>query len=62
MENAGRTNWAVEIRIIDDSGEEIERRIGGAIQVRGPTVMRRYLFDESDALTSPAGSKPETQF
>ena len=51
MENAGRTNWAVEIRIINDSGEEIERGGSeGAIQVRGPTVIRRYLFDESDAV------------
>ena len=45
MENAGRTNWAVEIRVIDDSGEEIERGGSeGSIQVRGPTVIRRYLF------------------
>ena len=51
MENAGRTNWVVEIRIINDSGEEIERGGSeGAIQVRGPTVIRRYLFDESDAV------------
>jgi len=51
METAGRTNWAVEIRIIDDSGEEIERGGSeGAIQVRGPTVIRRYLFEESDAI------------
>ena len=51
MENAGRTNWAVQIRIVDDSGVEIERGGSeGMIQVRGPTVIQRYLFEDSDAV------------
>ena len=51
MENAGRTNWAVQIRIVDDSGMEIERgESEGIIQVRGPTVIQRYLFEDSDAV------------
>ena len=51
MENAGRTNWAVEIRIIDDLGKEIQRGGSeGAIQVRGPTVVQRYFFEESDTI------------
>lgn len=51
MENAGRTNWAVEIRIIDDSGNEVQRGGSeGAIQVRGPTVVQRYFFEEFDAI------------
>jgi len=51
MENAGRTNWAVQIRIVNDSGIEIERGGSeGIIQVRGPTVIQRYLFEDSDAV------------
>ena len=51
MENAGRPNWAVQIRIVDDSGEELPRDGSeGKIQVRGPTVIRRYMFDDSEAI------------
>jgi len=50
MESAGRTNWAVQIRVVDDTGVEIESGSEGIIQVRGPTVMQRYLFEDSDAV------------
>lgn len=51
MESAGRLNWAVEIRIVDDDGNELPRDGSeGRIQVRGPTVIQRYMFHDSDAV------------
>ena len=51
MENAGRPTWAVQIKIIDDSGKELPRgNSEGRILVRGPTVIQRYIFEESDTV------------
>lgn len=49
----GRVPWGVELRIVDDAGQELPRdgKASGKLQVRGPWVIKRYFKAEADALT-----------
>lgn len=49
----GRPSFGVELRIVDDEGNELPRdgKAFGALQVRGPWVCERYFKQEKSALT-----------
>lgn len=49
----GRPSFGVELRIVDDKGNELPRdgKAFGALQVRGPWVCERYFKQEQSALT-----------
>ena len=48
----GRPMFGVEIRIVDDSGEELpnDGKTFGSLQVRGPWILERYYKAEQSAL------------
>jgi fatty-acyl-CoA synthase len=48
----GRLQFGLELRIVDEAGREVPRdgETPGALQVRGPWVVRRYYRHESDAV------------
>lgn len=50
----GRAPGGVEMRIVDEAGQPLphDGQAMGALQLRGPTVARRYYRFESDALTA----------
>ena len=52
MYSAGRPNWSVQIKIVDEYGKELPRdgESEGDLMVKGPTVMERYLHDKKSSL------------
>ena len=48
----GRAPFAVELRIVDDEGNELPRdgKSSGRLQCRGPWVVKRYFKEEKDAV------------
>ena len=48
----GRAPFAVELRIVDDDGNELPRdgKSSGRLQCRGPWVVKRYFKEETDAV------------
>jgi 3-(methylthio)propionyl---CoA ligase len=48
----GRLQFGIEIRTVDDNGDLVPRDgvTPGALQVRGPWVIRRYFRDETDVV------------
>lgn len=50
----GRRQFGVELRIVADDGENVppDDNTQGALQVRGPWIVRRYFRDAEDALTA----------
>lgn len=47
----GRVPFGVELRIVDDEGQELPRdgKQSGRLQIRGPWVVKRYFKEEQDA-------------
>ena len=52
----GRAPFAVELRIVDDEGNELPRdgKSSGRLQCRGPWVVKRYFKEEKDAVDADA--------
>jgi len=52
MYSAGRPNWSVQIKIVDEYGKELPRdgESEGDLLVKGPTVIERYLHDKKSSL------------
>ena len=52
MYSAGRPNWSVQIKIVDEYGKELPRDgdSEGDLLVKGPTVIERYLHDKKSSL------------
>ncbi len=52
MYSAGRPNWSVQIKIVDEYGKELPRdgKSEGDLMVKGPTVIERYLHDKKSSL------------
>jgi fatty-acyl-CoA synthase len=48
----GRAPFAVELRTVDDEGQELPRdgKSSGRLQCRGPWVVKRYFKEEKDAV------------
>ncbi|MEC8217125.1 MAG: long-chain fatty acid--CoA ligase [Candidatus Thermoplasmatota archaeon] len=52
MYSAGRPNWSVQIKIVDENGKELPRdgESEGDLLVKGPTVIDKYLHDKKSSL------------
>ena len=52
MYSAGRPNWSVQIKIVDENGKELPRdgESEGDLLVKGPTVIDKYLHDTKSSL------------
>lgn len=52
MYSAGRPNWSVQIKIVDENGKELPRdgKSEGDLLVKGPTVIDKYLHDKKSSL------------
>ena len=52
MFSAGRPNWSVQIKIVDENGKELPRdgESEGDLLVKGPTVIDKYLHDTKSSL------------
>jgi fatty-acyl-CoA synthase len=48
----GRLQFGIELRCVDEAGREVPRdgEASGALQVRGPWVVRRYFRQDADAI------------
>jgi acyl-CoA synthetase (AMP-forming)/AMP-acid ligase II len=49
---AGRTQFGIEVRIVDESGQELpwDDTAAGFLQVRGPWTVQRYFNADNDAI------------